>query len=147
MKSLLHKKQIVVLLIIIVFPGSILMVSDTGSKKNETKIKTFLINEEKENCITIGINEKFMIKIRSNITTGYSWSPVNVDRNEYVTFLGPGEEDCSDEQSGLKGEPHYECLVFKAVKPGKTSIILNFSRPWEKNTDPLKSVIIFLIIH
>lgn len=123
------------------------MVSDTGSKINETGIKTFLINEEKENKINIGADEKFMIMIKSNITTGFSWSPVNVDKNKHVKFLGLGEEDCPDEKMGLKGESSYECFVFKAVIPGETSIVLNFSRPWEKNTEPLKNVKIFLIIH
>lgn len=128
------------------FSGGASMTSDAGSGKNEMGLNTFVIYEERENKINVRANERFVIMIGSNITTGYNWSPANADGNEYVEFLGLGEDDCFGKKESLRGEPALECFIFKALKPGNTCIILNYSRPWENKNPPLKTVKISLSI-
>lgn len=95
---------------------------------------------EKNNggSINLKVEDTVVIRLESNPTTGYSWildektdtSIVSVVDSEYVKSV-------KDEE--LVGAGGHEVLTFKAVSKGKTSIILNYERPWEEDEEPLET--------
>jgi predicted secreted protein len=106
---------------------------------------TFIMTKGNETHITINEPGEFLVKIESNLTTGYSWSLQKPTDETLVKFKGIKEPDVEDdEEEGsaerpLLGAPSYETFVFEALQPGKTEILLKYHRPWEKDTPPEKT--------
>ena len=88
------------------------------------------------NIIEAKAGERFVIKLESNITTGYSWHLAKSDSdiielvsNEYKPYQNTGN---------IVGSGGIEEWTFKAISKGKTSITLEYVRPWEKDIPPVK---------
>lgn len=83
--------------------------------------------------IEANAGEEFTVTFNSNRTTGYEWQLARPLDENIVKFVsseykpGPGR---------LVGEPGKEVWIFKAVKPGKTTVYLKYVRPWEKDVLP-----------
>jgi len=93
---------------------------------------------EKNNggSIDLKVNDTVEIKLESNPTTGYSWFlGDNVD-STVVSVTGP-EFIESKKDKELVGAGGYEIFTIKAVSKGKTSIILNYERPFEEEEEPI----------
>ncbi|MBA7665140.1 hypothetical protein ES703_73207 [subsurface metagenome] len=75
------------------------------------------------------LGAELTITLGSNPTTGYQWSEdaeisdKNIVEQISHVFVGPG----IDEPPGTSGE---EVWVFKALKRGTTTILLDYSRSW-----------------
>jgi inhibitor of cysteine peptidase len=95
---------------------------------------------EKNNgdSINLKAGDTVVIRLESNPTTGYSWildektdtSIVSAADSEYV-------QSVKDEE--LVGAGGHEIFTFKAASKGKTSIVLNYERPWEEDEEPLET--------
>lgn len=99
----------------------------------------FTASEEAETYITAAGAGKFAIKIKSNPTTGYSWSLQKPLDETMVKFKGIEIEERVAEKPPKLGAPTYEILTFEALGPGETVIYLQYRRPWEKSVPPIKS--------
>jgi len=95
---------------------------------------------EKNNgdSLNLKINDVVEIRLESNPTTGYSWILSDKIDNTIVSITGP-EFIQSKKDKELVGAGGYEIFTFKAISKGKTSIILNYERPWEEEVDPLET--------
>lgn len=96
--------------------------------------KTILVDESDDSShICLYTGDVLTIKLVSNPTTGYSWtnsdSPSNLDLLSSKSV--PGSADRS-------GAPGYQTFSFKATKPDHSTLVLNYLRPFEKNTPPVK---------
>ncbi len=85
----------------------------------------------------------FQVVVKSNPTTGYSWrlgaKPdkrlVVLDNSRYVA-----------PKTTLVGAGGQEIWVFKTLRSGKTQIVLEYARPWEKNIKPVETRVYKVII-
>jgi predicted secreted protein len=96
--------------------------------------KTVLLDEsDNDTRVVLYVGDTISVKLKSNITTGYSWSPADLststamieNRNE------PGE-------SGRVGEPGYQLFTFKAINLGEAVLLLRYFRPFEKDKPAAK---------
>ena len=77
----------------------------------------------------IKVNESFIIKLKSNPTTGYRWEAdfdedfLSLDKSEYVPDL--------PERIGSGG---IEKFTFTGLKAGTTGITMNYKRSWEEES-------------
>ncbi len=85
--------------------------------------------------ITVHLNEKFMIKLESNPTTGYMWVP---SYNSKVLKLVSNQFTSNNPK--LIGSPGVQKIVFKTLKKGETTIVLKYVRSWDKK-HPAKEII------
>lgn len=114
---------------------------------DEKEKNTFVMTKGGETHITVNTPGEFLIKIESNLTTGYSWSLQKTMDETLVKFKGikePNEEEEGEGEEGnteppLMGAPNYEIFIFEALHPGKTEVFLKYHRPWEKDTPPEKT--------
>ena len=83
--------------------------------------------------ITVPVGVKFTISVRSNPSTGYSWE-AGFDQSllKLVKRYTPSD-------SGLIGASGVENFEFEGMRPGNTSIYLNYKRSFEPNNPSLKS--------
>ena len=95
---------------------------------------------EKNNgeMINLKIDDKVEIKLESNPATGYSWFLSDKVDSAIVSVTDPVFiESKKDEE--LIGAGGYEVFTIKAISKGKTSLILNYERPWEKKVEPIET--------
>jgi inhibitor of cysteine peptidase len=76
----------------------------------------------------------FIIKLKSNPTTGYTWSLHDYDK----TLLSLVKHQYLAPTSGLIGASGYDQWTFKMNKvaftqPQRTSLKLTYARPWDKS--------------
>ncbi len=126
-KSRNMKKMIITSLVILV---SILIFSSCVAAG-----KT-LTEKNNGDSFNLKINDTINIKLESNPTTGYSWI-LSDGTDSAIVSLIDSEFIQSSEDKELVGAGGYEMFTFKAVSKGKTSIILNYKRPWEEGVEPL----------
>jgi uncharacterized protein YggE/predicted secreted protein len=79
------------------------------------------------NTIQTSVNEEFEVTLDSNPSTGYEWRVASVD--ETIARLIDDKYVPSD--SGLVGAGGKQILTFETLKEGKTTIVLEYVRPWE----------------
>jgi len=80
--------------------------------------------------INIGVNQKFVIALDSNPTTGYSWQE-SYDETmlELVEKTYKMGEEAEEGAVGAGGVEHFQ---FKALKTGEAEITMVYKRPWEE---------------
>ena len=84
--------------------------------------------EDAMGTIEIGVGDTFIIKLKENPSTGFSWhyvvepeTAINLDSDEYA-------EDAS---GNLVGAPGQHEFVFKAVESGTARVTFEYYRDWE----------------
>lgn len=89
--------------------------------------------------VTVKEGQTLELELESNPTTGYIWEvafPVNKDilrqerENEFVS------------RSDLIGAGGVQIFYFKGIKKGKTELVFEYRRPWEKNKDPARRYVV-----
>ena len=92
--------------------------------------------QDNGNVIRVNANNDFTITLDSNPTTGYKWEIDSPFDTKLLKLIG---SNYIPAQTDLVGAPGKEKWAFKAIKPGKTIISFNYTRPWEKDTPPAKT--------
>ena len=78
--------------------------------------------------------------MNTNPSTGYSWQWSN---RKMVAIVDTTKKVYLASNKGLVGSGGEEIWTFKGLKPGIDSVLLTYSRSWEKNPPAiLKKVII-----
>jgi uncharacterized protein YggE/predicted secreted protein len=72
-------------------------------------------------------NEEFQVTLDSNPSTGYEWQVRSMDE----TIARLVNDEYTPSESGLVGAGGKQVLTFEALGEGKTTILLEYVRPWE----------------
>ncbi len=99
--------------------------------------------KDNSNVIRVNANNNFTITLDSNPTTGYKWA---IDSPFDTKLLKLIDSNYVPAKTNLVGAPSKEKWAFKAVKPGKTIISFIYTRPWEKDTPPVKTDYFIIMI-
>jgi len=75
------------------------------------------------------VGSLIVVSLDSNPSTGFRWELAAIG-DEKVLQLSGQEFRQADAQTGLLGAGGQEVWTFKAVGEGKTSLALEYSRPW-----------------
>ena len=86
--------------------------------------------------ITTKVGVNFVINLESNITTGYSWRLVEPETG--ILELVGNEYQPYENTGNMVGSGGTEIWTFKAIDKGKTTITLEYVRPWEKEVPSIK---------
>ncbi len=104
-------------------------VGSTGYSDVRIPIGQFQLQPHVDVVMSTVLGGELTITLGSNPTTGYQWSEDAEISDETILqqvsheFVGPG----IDEPPGTSGE---DVWVFKALKRGTTTILLEYSRSW-----------------
>ncbi|MCX6375950.1 MAG: protease inhibitor I42 family protein [Armatimonadetes bacterium] len=94
--------------------------------------------------IAVVKGNQFGFTLASNATTGYKWRMAS--RLNSVIVKSKGSTYNAPSSSGLVGQPGTETWTFQAVGKGKQTIKMEYVRPWEKNTPPVKTQTFAVIV-
>ena len=118
-----QKKEVVMKKLLVLAMTSILAVClIAGCTSSEVKA-----NIDPEKMITSSVDQKFVIAVDSNPTTGYDWE-ASYDDNMLSLVE---EEYTTDKEPGLVGAGGTQYFTFKALNEGNTEITLTYKRSWE----------------
>ena len=97
--------------------------------------------------LSLSPGQVLLVRLPSNPTTGYRWKVVAIDE---VVLKQVGEAEFTPYQTGripLAGAGGTELFRFRAVGPGKTTLRLEYVRPWEKGVPAVKQYALLVIVH
>lgn len=80
--------------------------------------------------------EKFTLTLESNPSTGYHWQLARPLDETKVKLVSSTYKRPNVQRPGAPGEELWE---FLAAGPGKTTIDMEYVRPWEKGVPPAKT--------
>jgi inhibitor of cysteine peptidase len=86
--------------------------------------------------IEVRVGEEFVIILKANPTTGYQWQLAQPLDEGKVELVGSEYKAPEGDRVGAGGT---EVWTFKAVGAGKTTIALEYVRPWEKDAPPAET--------
>jgi inhibitor of cysteine peptidase len=93
--------------------------------------------------ITAQVGQQITVTLKGNPTTGYLWSVAGVSSNT-VGQVGEVEYKRDEVGKGVVGSGGVFVATFKAVKPGPTTVRMEYRRPWEKDTPPAETFAVML---
>ncbi len=103
-----------------------LLVAACGSGESG---KSFELSQKDSGTkLQVAPEDEIVISLESNPTTGYSWSEATASQNNGVLQLIA--KDYTSESDAI-GSGGVETWTYKAVKPGKADLELDYLRPFE----------------
>lgn len=93
--------------------------------------------------ITLNEGDTLVVTLDGNTTTGYNWLLQAMD----PAILKQVGEPAYTPESNQLGAPGKIALTFQAVKSGQAKLVLNYMRPFEKDTAPLNTFEVTLVVN
>lgn len=84
--------------------------------------------------LTVG--QQFTLALAANHTTGFRWQLAQSLEERIVHLAGAEYIASAVDRPGAGGK---ECRTFRAVGPGKTTVVLSYLRPFERSVPPEKN--------
>ncbi len=92
--------------------------------------------------ISLHKGDSLVVTLDGNVTTGYTWLAEPMDP---AILKQVGEATYAPENTKV-GAPGKITLTFQAVKTGQSELVLNYMRPFEKNTAPLNTFEVTVVV-
>ena len=127
------KKTFLASIAFISFAGCTALPAFSEAKTNN--LKSF---SESDSNITVEKGTSFVIKIKSNASTGYSWALSKPLNTKFLKLINSEYQNAAQKSNStpVTGAPGFELWKFSALKKGSTQIKLMYHRPWEKDVKP-----------
>ena len=109
----------------------------------ESTMKQRKVFSGSENPFAMNVGDEFVLTLESNPTTGYRWQVAD-KLDEKTVKLISSEYNAPDTK--LVGAGGNEVWTFKAAGKGKTTINLIYVRPWEKDTPPVRTATVIIVV-
>jgi inhibitor of cysteine peptidase len=90
----------------------------------------------------ISLDTEIVLSLKSNPSTGYNWFISQIDTS---ILKQVGEAEYKSESKKM-GAPGVQIFHFQSISIGKTSLMLIYHRPWEKEIAPLDTFQVRLTI-
>ena len=86
--------------------------------------------------ISVHAGETFFIAVPSNPSTGYGWTQTLAD-GTILAYEGNVREPSPQQMPGAPGQ---QIFIYHANRTGSTTVVLNYTRPFEPDAPPAKSL-------
>ncbi len=92
--------------------------------------------------ISLQKGDSLTVTLDGNATTGYTWQAQPTDP---AILKQVGEATYTSKSKEL-GAPGKVSITFQAVKTGQSELVLNYMRPFEKNSAPLNTFKVTVVV-
>jgi inhibitor of cysteine peptidase len=93
--------------------------------------------------ISAAVGQQVVITLKGNPTTGYRWSVAGLSSNT-VEQVGEVEYRRDEAGKGIVGRGGVFVATFQVVRAGKTTVRMEYRRPWEKDVAPIETFAVIL---
>ncbi len=94
--------------------------------------------------VTLAAGDTLTVTLESNITTGYSWNE-NANIGD-KTVMQQTDHKYQPPATPIPGAGGKEVWTFKALKAGKSTISMEYSRPFEPTAAPAKTFTLTVVV-
>jgi inhibitor of cysteine peptidase len=109
-----------------------------------TELRHPVVTEaENGKAVPVKVGESVEVRLKGNPTTGYLWAVTGLSSNT-VEQVGEVEYRRDDAGKRMVGRGGVFVATFKALKPGKTTVRMEYRRPWEKDVTPIETFTVTL---
>lgn len=120
--------------------GAFKLCKGCSAKRNQCehcrkKLDLVLKKDSDGKTVEASVGRAIRVELSGNPTTGYSWIVSKIE-GESLKQVGQVEYASSADRLGAGG---VFAAAFKPVKPGRTTISMEYRRPWEKNVKPAET--------
>ncbi len=129
-------------LIFVYLLGAILLSLVSCSSAAPKELSIDIASSGKE--ITLAASGMLIVTLESNITTGYSWNE-NANIGD-KTVMQQTEHKYQPPATPIPGAGGKEVWTFKALQAGKSTISMEYRRPFEPNTAPAKTFTLTVVV-
>jgi len=95
--------------------------------------RSTLTDENKGEEVFLHKGERFCLKLKAQLATGFSWRITATDSGKLKLIGERTEKDGADEAAA-----EFQIFTFEAVGEGAFRLKLAYGRPWEKERPPAK---------
>ena len=95
--------------------------------------------------VKVDVGRRVRIRLAGNPTTGYSWFLMPIEGSA-VKAEGKLEYKPNAHQPGMVGVGGTFELLLRAVGAGESKVRLEYKRPWEKDTPPVRKFAVTLVV-
>lgn len=92
-----------------------------------------LVRPQPDGTATLKVGQVLEIALMGNPSTGYQWQVVSDGAPALARTTGPSTPPPMDTQPPMPGAPSIARWWFRAERPGKVTVKLEYRRPWEKD--------------
>ena len=94
--------------------------------------------------VEITVGEPLRVELKSNPTTGFKWELVRITDEQVLQHVD--NEYVPPEDSETVGAAGKEVWNFKALKKGRSTVFMQYRRPWETEVEPEEDFIVKVIV-
>ena len=95
--------------------------------------------------VKVDVGRRVRIRLAGNPTTGYSWFLMPIE-GQAVKAEGKLKYKPNTHRPGMVGVGGTFELVLRAVQAGESKVRLEYKRPWEKDTPPIRKFAVTLAV-
>lgn len=106
-----------------------------------SKLAVTVTNADAGKTVQLAAGGSLFVRLASNPTTGYQWQEAKSGGIHLQQVGKPRYEKPADAALGAGGN---QIFKYKAVRPGKVTLMFRYVRPWERS--PIKSYAITVLI-
>ena len=109
-----------------------------GKGKEKTEMEPIDLAESDDGkSVNVDVGRRVRIRLAGNPTTGYSWFLMPIE-GAAVKAEGELVYKPNAHRPGMVGVGGTFELVLRAVRAGESAVRLEYKRPWEKDTPPIR---------
>jgi inhibitor of cysteine peptidase len=117
-----------------------------GKGKEKAEMEPIDLGESDDGkTVSVDAGRRVRIRLAGNPTTGYSWFLMPIE-GQAVKAEGEVEYKPNAQQPGMVGGGGTFELVLRAVQAGKSVVKMEYKRPWEKDTPPIRKFAVTLAV-
>ena len=90
--------------------------------------------------------QALLVRLESNITTGYSWAIASLDGDALRSSGEPEYEAPAGGTNQRVGAGGSQVFRFQAASAGTATLQLAYRRPWEKDTPPVRTYHLTVVV-
>jgi inhibitor of cysteine peptidase len=120
--------------------------AQAGAGKEKAAMEPIDLGESDDGkSVNVDVGRRVRIRLAGNPTTGYSWFLTPIE-GQAVKADGELEYKPNAHRPGMVGVGGTFELVLRAAKAGESAVRLEYKRPWEKDTPPLRKFAVTLAV-
>ncbi|MFZ1039712.1 MAG: protease inhibitor I42 family protein [Anaerolineales bacterium] len=120
----------------------LLLAMVAGSRASEAYSKISIGAGDAGKTVSLHQGDILVVTLNVNTTTGYNWLMQSMDP-AILKRVGEPVYTPETNQAGAQGEI---VITFQAVKTGQANLILNYMRSFEKDTEPINTFEVTVVV-
>jgi len=119
-----------------------LILVNMASQCESSQVPMIITKEAHGQEFIFSVSDEYFVSLKGNPTTGYTWSVSQLD-STMLRQIGEAEFRPESKKMGAPGQ---QIFRFLCLYEGQTELHFIYHRPWEKDTAPIDSFYVTVVI-